>query len=173
MLGMKPVPWSSIESWNCTNCGECCKRFIVYLAPHEQLAISRAYGSEFTIPCVRGFYLPKKLDDSCAFLYSALNRRTCAIQHLKPLACKLWPFEVYTRAKYGRPNEASFTFRGSEFFVYLNPACHGLTYGVPSPRMTSQTVPEFVEIALGMRSQQQFSTSPLPFCVLPVVRRYV
>ncbi len=50
-----------------------------------------------------------------------------------------------------------------EFFVYVDPRCTGLRFGRnPSNQLVSKTMPEVIEIALGLREKQFYSTSRIP-----------
>ena len=82
---------------------------------------------------------------------------------MKPRACKLLPFKVYSQPRYGRPNRASYEYMEREFFIYVDPRCAGLRFGrIPSNQLVSNTIPEVVEIVLGLREKQFYSTSRIP-----------
>jgi hypothetical protein len=49
----------------------------------------------------------------------------------------------------------------NRLFVYADSTCSGLRYGRPTWEFATYTVKEFVEIALGIRSQQLKSTADL------------
>jgi len=161
---MIPVPWKYVESWNCLACGRCCKGYDVALRFNEWVNIIRTYGAEFTEPRIDKLCLRKKYDGTCVFLYNFLDRWwLCGLQHMKPNACKLWPFKILGEPRYGRPQEASFTMREKTFFIYVDPQCMGIRWGAPTQEFTQKTLPEFVEIGLGLRERQKFSTSKMPY----------
>jgi len=156
---MVPVPWSYVSSWRCIGCGVCCKGFDVVLRFNEWLSLVRTYGVGVTTTSINKFYLGKKPDGSCSFLASSGGIWFCGLQNMKPLACKLWPFKVTDKPKYGNPNEALFDFRGRKVYVYIDPTCPEIRWGKPTIQMVHGIIPEFIEIALGLREKQYFSTS--------------
>ena len=80
---------------------------------------------------------------------------------MKPKACKLWPFKILSRPEFGRPNEASYKYEDRKFFVYVDPACIGIWWGKPTQEFAYRTMPELIEIALGLREKQYYSTSKI------------
>jgi len=156
-----PIPWSYVKSWNCPACGLCCRGYNVVLGFNEWVNIVRTYGIGVTEPSINKFYLRKKGDDTCIFLYKHFDTWLCGLQHMKPKACKLWPFKIQGKPKYGRPNEASYTYRGQKLFIYLDPSCIGIQWGTPTREFAYTTIPEIVEIALALRKKQFYSTANL------------
>jgi len=159
---MKTVPWSYVKSWTCFECGECCKRYVVNLTIKEWLNIVHIFGVEVTIPSATGFYLKRRTDGRCVFIYNASDRWLCGLQGTKPRSCKLWPFKMFRSPKLGYEDEASFTYRGRKFFIYVDPACRGIRWGSPSADFVSKTLPEFVDVSLGLCEKQRYSTSSFP-----------
>jgi len=160
---MMPIPWRYVGSWNCVACGVCCKGYQVVLGFNEWVNLIRKYGVGVTRPGVSKFYLGKRDDGTCVFLTRLYDTWLCGLQDMKPKACKLWPFKVLSRPKFGRPNEAHYKYGDREFFVYVDPACIGIRWGKPTQEFTYRTLPEFVEIALGLREKQYHSTSKIPY----------
>jgi len=158
---MKPIPWKYVKFWNCIACGACCKGFDVILGYKEWVNIIRRYGIEVTLPGITRLYLRKRIDGSCVFLSRFSGMWLCTLQHMKPRACKLWPFKIYNEPKYGRPHQAVYTFDSRRFFIYVDPSCMGLTWGDPTPEFTYGTLREFVEIALGLCEKQFHTTAQL------------
>jgi len=156
---MLPVPWRYIKNWNCLACGLCCKGFDVVLDFPEWMKIVKAYGVGFTEPGISRFYLKRKSDGTCAFLYNFYGKWLCALQHMKPMACKLWPFKVSDKPRYGRPNEAVYNYGEKKLYVYVDPSCVGLQWGNPAQDFLNTTMIEFVVLALGLREKQFYSTS--------------
>lgn len=156
---MIPLPWRHVTSWNCTACGTCCKGFRVVIGFHEWVNIVRTYGVGVTKPGLDKLYLNRKSDDTCVFLQKFYDTWLCGLQHMKPKACKLWPFKIHDQPKYGRPNEAFYKYGERELFIYLDPACTGIRWGYPTREFAYRTVSELVEIALGIREKQFYSTS--------------
>lgn len=157
---MLPVPWRYVQDWNCTACGLCCKGYDVVLDFPEWMKIVKAYGVGFTRPGISSFFLKHKNDDTCAFLSNFYGRWVCGLQeHLKPIACKLWPFKVSDKPKFGRPNEAVYRYGDRRLFVYVDPFCPGLRWGSPDSGFVRETLSEFVDLAVGLRRKQCYSTS--------------
>jgi hypothetical protein len=48
---------------------------------------------------------------------------------------------------------------GQTFYIYLDPDCEGIVFGKPSERFLKQILPEVVQIGLGQRWKQKFTTS--------------
>lgn len=160
---MIPLPWRYVASWNCIACGMCCRGFRVTVGFNEWMRIVKAYGFGVTEPGINKFYLRRRSDGSCVFLYKLYDMGFCGLQHMKPKACKLWPFKVLDRPKYGRPNEAFYKYGDRKFFIYADPSCMGIRWGSPTQEFAYGTVTEVVEIALGLREKQYYSTSRMPY----------
>ena len=158
---MMPIPWRHVQDWNCTACGVCCKGYEVVLGFPEWINVVKTYGVEFTQPGISRFYLKKKSDGTCVFLYNFYGKWFCGLQHMKPLACKLWPFKVSEKPRYGRADEAVYNVGEKKLYVYVDPSCVGLQWGTPSQELVNTTLPEFVDLALGRRRKQFYSTSKL------------
>lgn len=158
---MVPIPWNYANSWYCSNCGLCCREFDVVLRFDEWLNLVRRYGVGVTKAGLNKFYVGKKTDGTCMFLYNSFGRWFCGLQPTKPTACKLWPFKVLNRPKYGRSREAAFSYKGKKLFVYIDPFCPEIRWGKSSQQMIHEVIPEFVEIALGLREKQVYSTSSM------------
>lgn len=159
---MLPVPWRYVSSWDCNACGLCCKGFSVVLNFAEWMNVVKAYGVSYTMPGMNKFYLKRRSDGSCVFLYNYYGRGFCGLQHMKPQACKLWPFKILGRPKYGRPREAQYCYKGKRLFIYVDPSCNGLTWGRPTANFVKTTLTEFIELAMGLRKKQVYSTSRIP-----------
>ncbi|MEM2994947.1 MAG: YkgJ family cysteine cluster protein [Candidatus Bathyarchaeia archaeon] len=157
------VPWRYIADWKCTACGVCCKAYVVVLTFPEWLTIVKNYGVEKTVSGLDKLYLKKNSDGSCVFLHRLSNMHLCGLQHMKPKACKLWPFKVLGKPKFGYAREAEYCYGESKFYVYADSACNGLQFGTPTWEFANQTLKEFVEIALGKRGQQLKTTADMGF----------
>jgi hypothetical protein len=77
---------------------------------------------------------------------------------MKPAACKVWPFKVVVRPKFGEAKRAVFDYLGNSFYVYVDTMCSGLRYGSPTWEFQHSTLREFVEVALGIRQLQSKTT---------------
>jgi len=155
------VPWRYIADWKCVMCGLCCKAYSVVLSFQEWLNIVKNYGVETTATGLNKLYLRRKSDGSCIFLCRLSNMYLCGLQHMKPTACKLWPFKVLTAPKYGYARDAAYPYLGKILYVYADSTCTGLQYGTPTWSFTNQTLKEFIEIALGTRREQVKSTADM------------
>jgi len=160
---MMPIPWRYVESWNCIACGICCKGYQVVLGFNEWVNLVRTYGVGVTQPGIDKFYLGKKGDGTCIFLYKFFDTWLCGLQDTKPKACKLWPFKILSKPEFGRPNEAAYKYGDKNFFVYVDPSCIGVRWGKPTSEFTYRALTELVEIATGLREKQYYSTSRIPY----------
>ena len=161
---MQIVPWKQISSWRCNHCGVCCVKDEVILKFPEWLDIIKNFGAGFTAAGVSQLFLGKRPDGSCKFLYKTPRASFCSLQRSKPQACKLWPFKVLDRPKYGKARNASYQYGHHRIYIYADTACRGLSFGSPTYVFTHSVVPEFIEIAFGMRRRQVKSTAiPVPF----------
>lgn len=157
------VPWRNIADWKCSMCGECCKAYSVILNFHEWLRIVKNYGAEQTVSGLNKLFIRRKSDGSCVFLYNLSDMHLCGLQQMKPKACKLWPFKVLSKPEFGHANDARYVYGENELFVYADSFCSGLRYGKPTWEFTNHTLKEFIEIALGIRSEQYKTTANLVF----------
>lgn len=155
---MEYAPWRHVKSWNCITCGICCREFDVILTYREWANIIRNFGVSAIKPSVSRLCLGKKGDGTCVFLYNSSGSWLCALQHSKPKACKLWPFKIFEQPRYGRDKEAIYRYGDKDFFVYVDPSCLGITWGIPTKRFIFEILPEFIEIALRRREKQFYST---------------
>lgn len=125
------------------------------------MSIVRDYGISATEPGLNKFYLKRRDDDTCVFLSNYYTKWVCGLQHMKPLACKLWPFKILDAPRFGSPGEASYSYGGKRLFIYVDPLCVGIRWGKPTHEFMHETLSEFVEIALGLRTKQSYSTGKL------------
>ncbi len=157
------LPWSRVRDFECYACGICCYYFRVPLQLHEALAIAKTFGPS-TVTLLGGKqYIAKDDGEPCPFLVKLGGRQLCSLQDLglKPRACKLWPFRIYKKPEHGREEEAYFSHRLGEFYVYVDQRCPGISFGRPTPRLIS-TIEEAVEIWLGLRKEQTLTTAYAP-----------
>ncbi|MBS7616964.1 YkgJ family cysteine cluster protein [Candidatus Bathyarchaeota archaeon] len=157
------VPWQRLADWTCNTCGLCCKAYSVVINFQEWINIIKNYGVETTASSLNKFYLKRKSDGSCIFLYKFYNMHLCGLQHMKPAACKLWPFKILTNPKYGNAKESRYPFGGKTLYIYADSTCTGLTYGRPTWEFANHTLREFIEIAIGIRGEQNKSTANMSF----------
>lgn len=155
---MQFVPWRNIADWHCKGCGYCCKLYSVVLSFPEWLNLTKNFGVETTVATVNRFFIKRVSDGSCAFLCRDQNNYYCALQSMKPEACKIWPFKVLTEPKYGDSAAAAYDYHGMHLYVYGDTMCSGIRLGEPTWDFKNSTVKEFTEIALGVRDAQHNST---------------
>lgn len=158
MEGYRVIPWGEVHSWRCDACGLCCKGFRVPLRMDEYVKIASRFGYgavEFDLGKV---YLKRGINDRCIFQRYWGGKWLCSLQAMKPLACKLYPFRVLSRPKYPGGGEAYYNYRGVELYIYLDPHCPGIRLGTPSREFVTKVLPEIVEISLGKRTRQYYST---------------
>ncbi len=161
---MRPIPWARVRDWNCLACGECCKRFVIPLRADELARILHTFGEwaiEFKLTKA---YIRKPYSGSrCIFQYRMQDRWLCILQEMgmKPVACKLWPFIPLVKPKYGRDREAFFEHLGERFYIYVDPRCPGVALGRPSLRLIQNVLPEVIELRLGIKAKQRFTTSSI------------
>ncbi len=158
---MVPLPWRNVHSWKCFECGMCCRDYHVVLNYNEWVNIVKNYGIETTIPSISKLFLGKNDDGTCYFLTRNEDTFFCSLQFMKPLACKIWPFKIFDKPKFGNPDKALFQYRNNNFYIYVDPACKGLNWGIPSPEYKYRTLPEFIDVAVGLCKQQFHSTSKI------------
>lgn len=157
------IPWRYIADWKCIACGLCCKTYSVVLNFQEWLRIVKNYGVETTASGLNKLYLKRRSDGSCIFLYNLSDTYLCGLQHMKPNACKLWPFKILSKPKFGYANEAIYQYSKNNLYIYADPTCIGLKYGKPSWNFANYTLKEFVEIAWGLRNDQNLTTAKVSF----------
>jgi hypothetical protein len=126
---------------------------------HEWLGIVKNFGAEHTASGLNKLFIRRRNDGSCAFLQRSPYASYCVLQNMKPRACQIWPFKILMKPEYGLANEAVFPLGDNRVFVYVDPACHGVRYGLPTYEFANFTLKEFVEIAAGLRVHQQKTTS--------------
>ena len=134
---------------------------------NEWLNLVRTYGVGVTRAGLNKFYIQKKQDGSCLFLTISNGIWFCGLQNMKPTACKLWPFKVLDRPKYGRAKEALFNYKDRRFFIYVDSVCPQIGWGKPTTKMVHNVIPEFIDIALGQREKQFYSTSTTLYNLYP------
>jgi len=156
-----------MNSWRCTGCGLCCRGFDVTLKFNEWLNLVRTYGVGVTRAGLNKFYIQKKQDGCCLFLTMSNGTWFCGLQNMKPAACKLWPFRILDRPKYGRAKEALFNYKDRRFFIYVDSVCPQIGWGRPATKMVHDVIPEFIDIALGQREKQFYSTSTMLYNLYP------
>ncbi|MHC1586444.1 MAG: YkgJ family cysteine cluster protein [Candidatus Hecatellaceae archaeon] len=164
------VPWRLVHDWVCQACGDCCRRYLVELTPHEYAQIVQTHGHGYVDVAMGKMYLRRRPDGSCYFLYWQNGQGLCGLQPIKPKACKLWPFQVFEHPSFGNPELSLYRYGRREFYIYVVSECRGLTFGQPSPRLEHKVIPEILEIKLGRRVHQQYSTSQKFRPLLPLMR---
>jgi len=154
---MKEIPWREVATWRCYGCGDCCIPYSVPLTMWEWTRITQVYGNSVTEICTEGLFLRKR-GGRCVFQYRQGGKWLCGIQHMKPSSCRLWPFKIFNRPKYGRRDEAAIEWRGRRMYVYADPLCRGLKLGSPTETFLKKTLPEFLNIRFNPSLEQRYST---------------
>jgi len=122
--GHKYVGWREVKGWTCIRCGECCKKFLVDLAPGEAVYYRIKYGP--VVLFYRGkYYLLKKVDGSCIFLKEN-GIATCTIYHDRPRVCRIYPFYVRVKPLKGDGEDAVYNIGGRKLYVYIDANCPGV-----------------------------------------------
>ena len=144
-------------------CGNCCEGLEVGLTIYEYAKIRAIAPAAIELGRYGGISL-KKIGARCLFLN---EHRLCDLQPLglKPSTCKLWPFVVSREPKSGMCDDARFSYRDEEYYVYLNryagPRCPGL--GRVRPEELPRIVSEVIEIYQGPTRHQRYSTARLVY----------
>lgn len=160
---MQFVPWKYIADWRCVSCGDCCRLCSVVLSFHEWLQITKNFGVEQTVSGLDKLFIRRRGDGSCVFLGRFSNIHLCGLQYMKPKACKIWPFKILDKPKFGHAIESAYNYGENKLFLYADPMCRGIRYGRPSWEFAGDTVKEFVEIAVGIRNAQFKTTASIGF----------
>jgi Fe-S-cluster containining protein len=160
------VPWQYIADWKCNACGVCCRAYSVVVNFHEWLKIVKNYGVETTASDLNKLFIKRRNDGSCVFLYNLSGTYLCGLQQMKPKACKIWPFKIVSKPEFGYASEAAYGYGENRLFVYVDSTCSGLRYGKPTSEFADRTLREFIEIALGLRSNQYKTTANINFSSL-------
>ncbi|MDW8045068.1 MAG: YkgJ family cysteine cluster protein [Nitrososphaerota archaeon] len=158
MLSRRYIPWTSIRSWSCLMCGECCRQFKIILTPYDYAKISKRFGYEYIYidnlgnPCI------KKVNDNRCVFQNASN--LCSLQPLgiKPLACKMWPFMIHKDPRFEH-RDALFHYKGEDYYVYVDRSypCPGIGKG--DSEKLYRTIVELIEIQHNPLKHQLYSTS--------------
>jgi Fe-S-cluster containining protein len=159
------VPWSRVASWTCDGCGECCAWFTVPVTMHEYARISHSYGHDVLTLGLGRAYLRRRGDGCCIFQYCEDSRWLCGLQADKPYVCKMWPFTVCKEPLHGRQQAASWDGPYGRVYVYVDLRCPRLTLGEPTQYLIDKVLPESVDIAMGKRTAQLYTTRIPPQAV--------
>jgi Fe-S-cluster containining protein len=124
---------------------------------HEYAAICHNYGYDALELGVGRPYLRKHPDGRCIFQFKQNSGWLCALQSMKPYVCKMWPFIVSRKPKYGREDDARWEYSDGEVYVYADPRCPRMIFGKPS-RLTEQMLTEFSDIAFRRQDTQLHTT---------------
>jgi Fe-S-cluster containining protein len=152
MFPPPPVPWAKVKLWACIGCGDCC-RFSVTLSRTELRFFIQNNHSRY-LQCVGSKVILIKTETGRCVFQSGSR---CLIQNFKPLACKLWPFRLFSKPCWlGDPKLAEYNYQSKRYYVYVDARCPGIGLGSP----TELVVSEVVKIAKAEKISQKYSTSP-------------
>ncbi len=125
----------------------------------EYVRVASMYGQDVLEFGVGKAYLKVGSDQRCVFQRPSMGRWVCTLQAVKPMACKLFPFRVYSKPVYSRGDNSAYVFGGRTFHVYLDQACQGVVPGKPNERFVNEVLPEVVGIGMGIAHKQRLTTS--------------
>ena len=109
------------------------------------------------------FFIKRVGDGSCAFLCNDANNYYCGLQNMKPEACKIWPFKVFSEPKYGEAKTGSLRLPRHAIVRLWRHHVQRLALRRAHMGFPALTVKEFTEIALGVREMQCKSTRPVAY----------
>jgi len=160
---MTALPWRNVGSWSCLKCGNCCEGLEVGLTIYEYAKIRAIAPAAIELGRYGGISL-KKIGARYVFLN---EHRLCDLQplDLKPSACKLRPFVVLREPKSGMREDARFSYRDEEYYVYLNRyaglRCRGLGRGRPEELL--RIISQVIEIDQDPTKNHRYSTARLVY----------
>jgi Fe-S-cluster containining protein len=128
----------------------------VPLKTEEYAKVAQVYGTGVLEFGVGRVFLRNGRGNRCVFQRPTVGHWVCSLQGMKPMACKLFPFRIHSKPVYKRGDTSGYRYRGRDFHVYMDPACGGIQ------------MPEMVQIGMGERVKQKFTTSKY----FPVINRY-
>ena len=129
-------------------------KYSVPLSIKEANDIVRKYG-RIAVEKRGGKYYLRKINGKCIFLKGNI----CIIQKDKPIACRLWPFYIFRKPiNNDEAREATFSYHGGVYYVYVDDYCPGLNKGEKPIRYA---IMEALQIYLGEKHKQKYTTSPL------------
>jgi hypothetical protein len=79
---------------------------------------------------------------------------------LKPLSCRLWPFVPKLEPVYKDNDFAKISFRGKEYYIYVNTFCPGINKG--EKEKYPELILEVFKIWLFPETSQFYLTSKIP-----------
>jgi len=128
------------------------------LTMHEYAMITQKYGHDVLALGVGRAYLRRRTDGRCIFQYCDSDGWLCGLQAEKPYACKMWPFIVCKKPLHGGQQAAGWDAPYGRIYVYADPRCPRITFGEPTDYLINTVLPEFVDIAVGKRKSQLYTT---------------
>ena len=134
----------------------------IFLDKSKDQSIIQLFGSRATMTKTIGsqsYVFLKKNDEGCIFLYNVGNKRFCSIHESKPTLCRLWPFIVCDKPKYGKLDEAVFYHYGEKVYVYVEPHCPSLVWGKPENRLKQTILPEIIDFKFRLKNNRLIHTN--------------
>ncbi|MBO3840179.1 MAG: YkgJ family cysteine cluster protein [Thermoproteota archaeon] len=153
--GFHMIPWKLVKDWECKFCGNCCINHKIPLLFEEYAKIEPKYGPRSVEPGERMFYVKLLRDGKCYFLKKQGEKYFCRIHNEKPYVCRMFPFRVLRKPKYGNEELSEFKYRTEVFYVYLNRECNGVKLGNSSIRFIERVMPEFVKIYVNKEGNEK------------------
>jgi Fe-S-cluster containining protein len=125
----------------------------------EFVKVGQLYGPNVMSYGVGKAYLKNQQNGRCVFQRPLMGRWICTLQGTKPTACRLFPFRIHKKPVYKRGDSAGIVFRGTNYYLYMDPECSGITIGHPEERFRKKIVPEIMSIGIGLPVKQKYTTS--------------
>ena len=70
-------------------------------------------------------------------------------------------FKIFSTPKFSNLKEALYEYKNKNLFIYVDISCPGLTFGRSTQDFKYRILPEFIEVAAGLRENQCHSTSKI------------
>jgi len=156
---MRLISWKKVKSWKCITCGECCNCFNIPLKSIEYARMIKIFGNEIfdlNKNPVK-IFLKRRENRRCIFQYYLCGKWICAIQQIKPIACKIFPFSISKSSN----KKALYKYKGTLYNIYLERSCKGIKLGNPSNEFIYQILPKAIELSLNPENLHNILTSQL------------
>ena len=156
---MRLISWKDVKSWKCITCGECCNCFNIPLKSIEYARMIKIFGNEIfdlNKNPVK-IFLKRRENRRCIFQYYLCGKWICAIQQIKPIVCKIFPFSISKSSN----KKALYKYKGNLYNIYLERSCKGIKLGKPSNEFIYQILPKAIELSLNPEKSYHMLTSQL------------
>lgn len=143
---MRLISWKKVKLWECIACGECCNCFNIPLKSIEYARMIKIFGNEI-IDLNKNpvkIFLKRRENGRCIFQYYLYGKWICAIQQIKPIVCKIFPFSIFKSTN----RKALYKYKGNLYKIYLEKSCKGIKLGKPSNEFIYKILPKAIELSL-------------------------